>query len=157
MPVSKYRAAAADDVVTGNFWALPLTTLVLSVDLAGVWGCAAVTAAARKSANIRRGNRIGLPGAIGAQFAFRPQRDGGNRIRVILLMPDYFGIFQVSSLSMAAPASGQSDGRRLQGPQSIFVFHISDLACLIWYYDPLDEEPCTSVTQRGEDIQHLTF
>src|SRR5579864_5576439 len=64
MPVSKYRAAAADDVVTGNFWTLPLPALVLSVVLAVVWGCAAVTAAARKNANIKRGNRIGLPGVL---------------------------------------------------------------------------------------------
>jgi len=42
-------------------------------------------------------------------------------------------------------------------PQSIFLFRISDLRCLIWYYDPLDKKTCTSVTEREEDIRHLTI
>jgi len=105
MPVSKYRAAADDDVVTGNFWDLPLPVVVLAV-----WGFAAVTAAARMNANIKRGNRIGLSGDIGAQFAFRPQRDGGNQVRVTLLIPECFGLLG-RLLSMAArfldsPAGG---------------------------------------------------
>jgi hypothetical protein len=60
MPVSKYRAAAADDVVTGNFWALPLPVVVLAV----VWGYAAVIAAARENASIKRGNRTELIGIL---------------------------------------------------------------------------------------------
>src|SRR5438270_1926934 len=95
MPVSKYRAAAADDVVTGNFWALPLLVVL------AFWGYAAVTAAARMNANINLGNRIELSGCIGAQFALQPQRDCGNRAQVILLMPEYFGVFQVGSISAA--------------------------------------------------------
>src|SRR6267142_3333665 len=101
MPVSKYRAAAADDVVTGNFCDLPVVVLTV------VWGYAVVTAAARKNANIKRSNRIEVPGAIGAQFAFRPQRDGGNRVRVILLMPDCFRSLRPAPFH-GGPASGHS-------------------------------------------------
>jgi len=85
MPVSKYRAAAADDVVTGNFCDLPVVVLTV------VWGYAVVTAAARKNANIKRSNRIELPMRIEAQFAHLPQRDGGNpgqQTLVILLIPN---------------------------------------------------------------------
>jgi hypothetical protein len=62
-------------------------------------------------------------------------------------------------------ASGQSGGKDhgvflgivIFSPTTNFLFHISELACLSGYYDPLDEKTCTSVTERGEDIQHLTF
>jgi len=74
-------------------------------------------------------------------------------------MPECFGISQARSLSMAAQVQDSPNGKDhgVSRPQPIFLFHISGLACLSWYYDPLDEKTCTSVTQRGEDIQHLTI
>jgi hypothetical protein len=76
-----------------------------------IWGYAAVTAAARMNANIKRGNRIGLPAVL------EPSLHSGHNVTVVIasgnsLDAESFGMFQLGSTIYGRPASGQPDGRR---------------------------------------------